>query len=86
MLGAPLCPICSSELNELARSVPYAHHTKSFMEEDPVVLPNGRVMGRERLRALNEKMGVRRGRVRDPGEGLEGEEWEEGVLRKVFIS
>ncbi|KAF2765400.1 hypothetical protein EJ03DRAFT_385305 [Teratosphaeria nubilosa] len=86
MLGAPLCPICSSELNELARSVPYAHHTKSLMEGDPVVLPNGRVMGRERLRVLNEKMGVRRGRVRDPGEGMEGEEWDEGVLRKVFIS
>lgn len=85
--GAPVCPICSTELNELARGVPYAHHTKSAIEDDPVVLPNGRVFGRERLRVLNEKLGTRRGWVRDPtkvGEGVV--EWEEGVIRKVFIS
>ena len=81
-----MCPICSTELNELARGVPYAHHTKSYMEEDPVVLPNGRVFGRERLRSLNEKLGVRKGRVRDPTEGLQGAEWGDGEVRKVFIS
>jgi macrophage erythroblast attacher len=70
----------------LARGVPYAHHTKSFMEDDPVVLPNGRVYGRERLRALNEKLGVRGGRVRDPGEGSRGQEWGWGEVKKVFIS
>lgn len=51
------------------------------------MLPNGRVFGRERLRVLNEKLGTRRGWVRDPtkvGEGVV--EWEEGVIRKVFIS
>lgn len=88
LTGAPVCPICSTELNELAKGVPYAHHTKSCMEDDPVVLPNGRVFGRERLKVLNEKLGVAGGRVRDPTEGWGGEEWswEEGIVKKVFIS
>lgn len=86
LTGAPLCPICSTELNELARNVPYAHHTKSFMEDDPVMLPNGRVFGRERLQALNEKLGVTKGKLRDPTEGHEGLEWEEREVKKVFIS
>jgi len=87
LTGAPVCPICSTELNALARNVPYAHHTKSFMEEDPVVLPNGRVFGRERLKGLNALLGVKEGKVRDPtlraGEGVE---WDAGEVRKVFIS
>ncbi|GAB7365756.1 hypothetical protein MBLNU230_g7091t1 [Neophaeotheca triangularis] len=92
-INGGICPICSTELNELAESVPYAHHTKSFIEEDPVVLPNGRVMGRQRLKELNEKMGVKEGFVRDPtavdtgenGQAM-GVEWEETVLKKVYIS
>ncbi|OCT55103.1 Protein FYV10 [Cladophialophora carrionii] len=51
-----LCPICSMELNELARNVPYAHHTTSSVEPDPVVLPNGRIYGRERLEELQRKL------------------------------
>ncbi|KAF2725870.1 putative negative regulation of gluconeogenesis [Polychaeton citri CBS 116435] len=86
LTGTPICPICSTELNELARNVPYAHHTKSYMEEDPVVLPNGRVYGRERLVALNDKLGTKEGKLRDPAAGLDGEEWNEGECRKVFIS
>ncbi|KJX95339.1 putative negative regulation of gluconeogenesis protein [Zymoseptoria brevis] len=82
--GAPVCPICSTELNELARSVPYAHHTKSHMEDDPVVLPNGRVYGRERLKRLNDKLGTTRGKIRDPTD-LENE-WDEEDVRKVYIS
>lgn len=84
LTGAPVCPICSTELNDLAKTVPYAHHTKSYMEDDPVVLPNGRVFGRERLRVLNEKLAVGKGRVRDPSDAA-GVEWEEGQMRKVFI-
>lgn len=85
--GAPVCPICSTELNELARNVPYAHHTKSYIEDDPVVLPNGRVFGRERLKRLNEKLGTTPGRVRDPTNvSRGGTEWNEGEIRKVFIS
>lgn len=86
LTGAPVCPICSTELNELARNVPYAHHTKSFIEEDPVVLPNGRVFGRARLERLNEKLGTRKGFVRDPAEGAEGSEWKWEEVRRVFIS
>lgn len=85
LTGAPVCPICSTELNDLARNVPYAHHTKSYMEEDPVVLPNGRVFGRERLRMLNEKLGTRKGKVRDPTDA-QGTEWGDYEVKKVFIS
>ncbi|KAF2175274.1 protein FYV10 [Zopfia rhizophila CBS 207.26] len=81
-----VCPICSTELNELARNVPYAHHTKSIVENDPVVLPNGRIYGRERLNSYNEKVGTERGWVRDPVEGVGGERWREEQVRKVFIS
>ena len=54
-IGNSLCPICSTELNELAKNVPYAHHTKSSVENDPLMLPNGRVYGRERLEELERK-------------------------------
>ncbi|KAM0719743.1 hypothetical protein Q7P37_003876 [Cladosporium fusiforme] len=85
--GAPVCPICSTELNELAKNVPYAHHTTSSMEDDPVVLPNGRVFGRQRLQLLNEKLGTKKGWYRDPTQlGEDDVEWEEGSVRKVFIS
>lgn len=81
--GTSVCPICSTELNDLARNVPYAHHTKSYIEDDPVVLPNGRVYGRERLRVLNEKLGTAVGKVKDPASGAE---YEDGQVKKVFIS
>jgi macrophage erythroblast attacher len=57
------------------------------MEDDPVVLPNGRVFGRERLQLLNEKLGTKKGMYRDPTKlGETGEEWDESKIRKVFIS
>ncbi|KAF2114836.1 CTLH/CRA C-terminal to lish motif domain-containing protein [Lophiotrema nucula] len=80
-----VCPICSTELNELARNVPYALHTKSIVESDPVVLPNGRIYGRERLKTYNEKVGPEPGWIRDPAGGLNGERWPESEIRKVFI-
>ncbi|KAH7359755.1 CTLH/CRA C-terminal to lish motif domain-containing protein [Pyrenochaeta sp. MPI-SDFR-AT-0127] len=80
-----VCPICSTELNELARNVPYAHHTKSIVENDPVVLPNGRIYGSERLRVFNEKVGTEKGWVRDPISGVMGEKWREGEVRKVYV-
>lgn len=83
--GAPVCPICSTELNSLAEGVPYAHHTKSAMEEDPVVLPNGRVYGRARLEAGNSKLGTKKGRVRDLVGGVGGDEWGSEEVRRVFI-
>lgn len=81
-----VCPICSTELNELARNVPYAHHTKSIVENDPVVLPNGRIYGSERLRVFNEKVGTERGWVRDPsGIGTKEELYRESEIRRVFV-
>lgn len=80
-----VCPICSTELNELARNVPYALHTKSIVENDPVALPNGRVYGSEKLRIFNEKVGTEKGWVRDPVHGISGEVWKESELRKVYV-
>ncbi|KAH3940558.1 protein degradation-related protein FYV10-like protein [Parastagonospora nodorum] len=80
-----VCPICSTELNELARNVPYAHHTKSIVKNDPVVLPNGRIYGRDQLTAFNKKVGTESGWVRDPVDGIKGEAWSESEVRKVYI-
>ncbi|KAL9100931.1 MAG: hypothetical protein Q9187_009301, partial [Circinaria calcarea] len=74
-----LCPICSTELNEMARSLPYAHHTKSYVENDPVVLPTGRIYGRDRLMALSAKAGLGEDHVKDP---ITGEVFEMAKVRK----
>lgn len=90
--GTSLCPICSTELNALARSVPYAHHTKSYVENDPLMLPNGRVYGRERLLELERKH-IRptsnvdgtagKGDIRDP---MTNESFKWSELKRVFIT
>ena len=79
-----VCPICSTELNELARPMPYAHHTKSYVENDPVVLPNGRIYGRERLLEMSKKTRYfAEGKVKDP---LTREVFDIDDLKKVYIS
>ncbi|KAF2858445.1 protein FYV10 [Piedraia hortae CBS 480.64] len=78
------CPICSPELNELARPLPFGHHDKSHVDEDLVVLPNGRVINHGRLQLLNQKLKVPKGKIRDPF-STTGEEWIESVVRKVFV-
>jgi macrophage erythroblast attacher len=83
LLNTPVCPICSTELNKLARPLPYAHHSKSHVESDPVMLPNGRIYGRDRLIKLNEKLGTEKDYVRDPVEPKEKFQW--SLVRKVFI-
>lgn len=84
-LTSSVCPICSTELNKLARNVPYAHHSKSHVDHDPVVLPNDRIYGRELLERLNEKLGFGDGKVRDPMDPTgEAYGWEH--VKKVFIS
>jgi len=60
-------------------------HTKSIVENDPVVLPNGRVYGSERLRVFNEKVGTEKGYVRDPVSGINGDVWNESDVRKVYV-
>lgn len=78
-----VCPICSTELNELARNLPYANHTKSSVENDPVVLPNGRVYGLHRLLDMSKKLSsLEAGKVRDP---TTGEIFNESELKKVYI-
>lgn len=99
-IGNSLCPICSTELNELAKNVPYAHHTKSSVEDDPLMLPNGRVYGRERLEELERKnmriAGTSRGmddeRDKDDQRGrtikdpVTGDKYPWSKLKKVYIT
>lgn len=78
-----VCPICSTELNELARKMPYANHTKSSVESDPIVLPNGRVYGQERLLDMSKKLGsVETGKIKDP---TTGEVFDENDMKRVYI-
>ncbi|PSS00949.1 CTLH/CRA C-terminal to lish motif domain-domain-containing protein [Coniella lustricola] len=60
-----VCPICSRELNELARNVPYAHHSQSHVESDLMMLPSGRVYARKRLEEHARKAGLSDGTVMD---------------------
>jgi len=83
-LTTSVCPICSTELNKLSRHLPFAHHPKSHVEHDPVVLPNGRVYGRDRLERLNEKLGTPQGWVKDPVDITKVYKWED--VTKIFIS
>ncbi|KAJ5169142.1 uncharacterized protein N7482_004736 [Penicillium canariense] len=78
-----VCPICSTELNELARKMPYAHHSKSYVEGDPIVLPNGRVYGKARLMDISKNVGsVESGKIKDP---TTGEVFGEDEMKKVYI-
>ncbi|KAL8782871.1 MAG: hypothetical protein Q9213_005048 [Squamulea squamosa] len=78
-----VCPICSTELNELARNLRHVQHNKSSVEQDPVVLPNGRVYGRDRLLELSAKVGLEEGKVKDP---TTLEVFDASQVRKIFIS
>ncbi|QNP99842.1 YALIA101S03e13828g1_1 [Yarrowia lipolytica] len=53
---ADACPVCSVELNSLAENLPYAHHIRSHLDADPVVLPNSRIFGRAKLMEYSHKM------------------------------
>ena len=78
-----VCPICSTELNELARNMPYAHHSKSYVQGDPIVLPNGRVYSKAQLIDITRNVGaVEAGKVRDP---TTGEVFDESDMKKVYI-
>lgn len=82
-LSATVCPICSTELNELARHVPYAHHSKSHVEHDLLLLPNGRVYGKARLEEYATKAGLAPGMVKDL---VTGELFTWDKLKKVYIT
>lgn len=82
-LGHGVCPICSTELHELARNVPYAHHTKSHVEHDLLLLPNGNVYGKERLELQAKKSGLSTGQVKDL---RTGEVYSSSLLKRVYIT
>ncbi|OAA38598.1 negative regulation of gluconeogenesis [Metarhizium rileyi] len=82
-LGHGVCPICSTELNELAKNVPYAHHTKSHVEHDLMLLPNGRVYGSQRLQDQAKKAGLPPTSVKDI---QTGEVYSVERLKKVYIT
>ncbi|KAK4146302.1 CTLH/CRA C-terminal to lish motif domain-containing protein [Dichotomopilus funicola] len=83
-LTTRVCPICSTELNALARNVRYAHHSKSrLLEQDLMLLPNGRVYGRARLAEYAAKSGLPVGQLKDL---VTGEVYGEGEARKVFVT
>ncbi|KAI0481733.1 CTLH/CRA C-terminal to lish motif domain-containing protein [Xylaria cf. heliscus] len=82
-LATSVCPICSTELNELARNVPYALHSKSHVEPDLLLLPNGRAYGKARLEDYAKKAGLPEGKVKDL---RTGEEYGVDQLKKVYIS
>lgn len=78
-----VCPICSTELNDLARNVPYAHHTSSHVETDLVVLPNGYVYGRQRLEEYSRKAGMSDNLIKDL---RNGDVFSVESIKKVYIS
>ncbi|KAK0621511.1 CTLH/CRA C-terminal to lish motif domain-containing protein [Bombardia bombarda] len=82
-LTTSVCPICSTELNELARKVPYAHHSKSHVEHDLLLMPNGRVYGKGRLEEYAVKAGLPSGQFKDL---VTGELYTSDKLKKVFIT
>lgn len=82
-LTSSVCPICSTELNELARNVPYAHHTQSHVEPDLMLLPNGRVYGQAKLEEYSRKAGLPSGKVKDL---RTGDVYTADKLKKVFIT
>ncbi|KAM7223822.1 CTLH/CRA C-terminal to LisH motif domain containing protein [Rhypophila decipiens] len=82
-LTTNVCPICSTELNELARNVPYAHHSKSHVEHDLLLLPNGRVYGKARLEEYAAKAGLQPGHCKDL---VTGQMYTFDQLKKVFIT
>jgi len=78
-----VCPTCSTELNELARNVRYAHHSKSrLLDQDLIMLPNNRIYGVERLREYAAKSGLE-GKYKDL---ITGEVFEEAKCMKVFVT
>lgn len=78
-----VCPICSRELNELARNVPYAHHSQSHVEPDLMMLPSGRVYARKRLEEHARKAGLPENNVKDL---WTGEIVEMADAKKIYIT
>lgn len=63
--------------------MPYAHHTKSYVEGDLVLLPNGSVYGRQRLEEYSKRAGLDDEVVKDL---RNGKTFSIDELKKVYIS
>lgn len=48
------CPICSLEMNQLAKNFPYSHNIKSYLFDNPVMLPNGNIFDKFKLLRFSE--------------------------------
>lgn len=90
--GASTCPVCSPELNELAQEVPFAHAVRSHLvdsitgepmesENEPVVLPNGRVYGSKSLYSRCQAAGGK-DQLQDP---TTGELFSRATVRKAYV-
>lgn len=69
--------------------MPYANHTMSYVENDPIVLPNGRIYGQQRLLDISKKIvgtssesDNKENKVKDP---TTGEIFDVMDMKKVFI-
>lgn len=82
-LSSSVCPICSTELNELARSVPYAHHNQSHVDNDLMMLPSGRVYSNRRMIEYARKAGLPEGQVKDL---RTGDVVSVDALQKIYIT
>lgn len=61
-----MCPVCSLELRRIAQPLPYALHVHSHLDPDPVLLPNDRIYGLEKLLDYAKKAGVPENKIVDP--------------------
>lgn len=62
-----LCPICSLEFNQLSSQLPYSHNVKSYLFENPVMLPNGNIYDREKLVTYSTNLTIlKENEVKDP--------------------
>lgn len=62
------CPICSPDLNCLSYNLPYSQHFRSHIDEDPVLLPNGKIYGKKVLVDLANKLQLRPNVFKDPAD------------------
>lgn len=62
-----LCPICSLEFNQLASQLPHSHNVKSYLFENPVMLPNGNIYDKEKLIGYSQNLTIlNENEVKDP--------------------
>lgn len=62
-----ICPICSLEFNQLSSQLPYSHNVKSYLFDNPVMLPNGNIYDKEKLVNFSKNLTIlNENEVKDP--------------------